>query len=535
MVVSSTMRSLHGRYVKVTSHAPPPSYTFATRPPHRATIEDVEEEPLVPVSEEEMIEQARGIVMKEMRAVLERDIGERLVGLRVRELVDEERAKKREKAEAERKERLMKGVGAGPELGAALRGLSFKKKRPRESGREEGGKTLGGAEGEGEAEEAREKKAKRRKVVLEEVESEDEQFKAPEQEQEPEPEPEPEVQVEAPEPEIVSKKRPKELDEDEKKKPPTKKRKISEDVTSEETLVGPPVKAGKAKRKEKQLKAKKVVRTRPREVEEEEEEDVLLVTHVKDAPSPSLLDVVDISSPSPEPYPSPTPTPVPPSLDPFALSLCADDEDFYFAKAAVGPALGLFEPPPSPTLQPVPGLRVHATGSARTEGTYKIPHQEKAAYVQSIAARVEETRQKEKAQAVGASHHHHVVMSSRSNRANARGQARGVEDLNRALALSLVGAGLSSSASSHVNKFNQLQTRKKQLRFSRSPIHDWGLYAMERIVKGEMVIEYVGELIRQAVADKREKAYERQGIGSSYLFRVDDEVVVDATKKGNLG
>jgi SET domain-containing protein len=50
-----------------------------------------------------------------------------------------------------------------------------------------------------------------------------------------------------------------------------------------------------------------------------------------------------------------------------------------------------------------------------------------------------------------------------------------------------------------------------------------------------MVIEYVGELIRQHVADRREKQYERMGIGSSYLFRVDDDHVVDATKKGNLG
>jgi SET domain-containing protein len=50
-----------------------------------------------------------------------------------------------------------------------------------------------------------------------------------------------------------------------------------------------------------------------------------------------------------------------------------------------------------------------------------------------------------------------------------------------------------------------------------------------------MVIEYVGEVVRGAVADRREKAYERQGIGSSYLFRIDEELVVDATKKGNLG
>ena len=42
-------------------------------------------------------------------------------------------------------------------------------------------------------------------------------------------------------------------------------------------------------------------------------------------------------------------------------------------------------------------------------------------------------------------------------------------------------------------------------------------------------------MIRAQVADRREQKYERQGIGSSYLFRVDDDLVVDATKKGNLG
>jgi SET domain-containing protein len=36
------------------------------------------------------------------------------------------------------------------------------------------------------------------------------------------------------------------------------------------------------------------------------------------------------------------------------------------------------------------------------------------------------------------------------------------------------------------------------------------------------------------VADKREKIYETMGIGSSYLFRIDDEMIVDATKRGNL-
>ena len=38
----------------------------------------------------------------------------------------------------------------------------------------------------------------------------------------------------------------------------------------------------------------------------------------------------------------------------------------------------------------------------------------------------------------------------------------------------------------------------------------------------------------QVVADMREKRYAQQGIGSSYLFRVDHDTIIDATKCGNL-
>ena len=78
------------------------------------------------------------------------------------------------------------------------------------------------------------------------------------------------------------------------------------------------------------------------------------------------------------------------------------------------------------------------------------------------------------------------------------------------------------------------QFRKKQLKFAKSGIHDWGLFALEPIAAEEMVIEYVGQVIRQSISDLREKNYEASGIGSSYLFRVDLENVIDATKCGNL-
>lgn len=235
-----------------------------------------------------------------------------------------------------------------------------------------------------------------------------------------------------------------------------------------------------------------------------------------------------------------TPEPTPVSSDPITDGLFEDDEDMYFAKLAlsrnsdgeftISLSRAVVEEEPDPDAPPP--FRVHATGSARTEGYYKITHAEKSAYVAQYTAQAKVTSKDiipEPAVPALAP----VVTSSRSNRANARRRAQGIEEINqmqRAMQLSL-----GETPATDQVKFNQLQTRKKHLRFARSPIHDWGLYAMERIARGEMVIEYVGEVIRAAVADKREKAYERQGIGSSYLFRIDEDLVVDATKKGNLG
>ena len=48
------------------------------------------------------------------------------------------------------------------------------------------------------------------------------------------------------------------------------------------------------------------------------------------------------------------------------------------------------------------------------------------------------------------------------------------------------------------------------MRFGKSAIHDWGLFAMENIGADEMVIEYVGDVIRPVLADDRERRYEKQ-------------------------
>ena len=59
-----------------------------------------------------------------------------------------------------------------------------------------------------------------------------------------------------------------------------------------------------------------------------------------------------------------------------------------------------------------------------------------------------------------------------------------------------------------------------------------GLFALARINPHEMVIEYAGEVIGQKMADSREIYYESIGRGC-YMFRLDDDCIVDATCKGN--
>ncbi|GKY95140.1 hypothetical protein MPSEU_000477800 [Mayamaea pseudoterrestris] len=68
----------------------------------------------------------------------------------------------------------------------------------------------------------------------------------------------------------------------------------------------------------------------------------------------------------------------------------------------------------------------------------------------------------------------------------------------------------------------------------RSHIHGWGLFTKTDIAADHPIVEYMGEVIRQPVADRREKAYEVSGEGSCYMFRLDMQRIVDATKTGCL-
>ena len=84
-----------------------------------------------------------------------------------------------------------------------------------------------------------------------------------------------------------------------------------------------------------------------------------------------------------------------------------------------------------------------------------------------------------------------------------------------------------------VFKMNSLQFRQKNIQFGKSSIHSWGVFALEDIAAEEMVVEYIGEYINEKYANLREKLYRKQGY-DDYMFRVDDNLIIDATKRGNL-
>uniref|UniRef100_A0A672P4N5 Histone-lysine N-methyltransferase SETD1B-A-like n=1 Tax=Sinocyclocheilus grahami TaxID=75366 RepID=A0A672P4N5_SINGR len=161
------------------------------------------------------------------------------------------------------------------------------------------------------------------------------------------------------------------------------------------------------------------------------------------------------------------------------------------------------------------GIRDHVTGCARSEGYYKIDKKDKMKYLNSSRLQSEEPDVDTQGKSIPA-----------QPQASTRAGSERRSEQRRLLS--------SFSCDSDLLKFNQLKFRKKKIRFCKSHIHDWGLFAMEPIAADEMVIEYVGQNIRQVIADMREKRYEDKGIGSSYMFRVDHDTIIDATKCGNF-
>jgi histone-lysine N-methyltransferase SETD1 len=178
------------------------------------------------------------------------------------------------------------------------------------------------------------------------------------------------------------------------------------------------------------------------------------------------------------------------------------------------------------------------TGCARTEGVHKILNSEKSKYLPHHI-KVKKAREERQANAAGKSGKDAAAAAAEAARLAAealiaKGNSRANRVANRRFVADLNDQRKTLGQDLDVLRFNQLKKRKKPVKFARSAIHNWGLYAMENIAKDDMIIEYVGERVRQQISELRERRYLKSGIGSSYLFRIDDNFVIDATKKGGI-
>ncbi|MCJ1347728.1 histone methyltransferase set1 [Peltigera leucophlebia] len=196
----------------------------------------------------------------------------------------------------------------------------------------------------------------------------------------------------------------------------------------------------------------------------------------------------------------------------------------------------------SPIKPTVEGYYVpNKSGCARTEGYYKIPPSEKVKYLRQYAKARQSREKKQAKHALGntnaspsASERERLVKQTKSESKSSLISARAHRRNQRLFARDMTAQLAILNNDSDTGSFNQLRKRMKRLKFSRSAIHGWGLFTEEKILANDMIIEYVGEIISNAVSDKRERKYVKSGIGSCYMFKLDDKCVIDATQIGGM-
>uniref|UniRef100_A0A3B3D174 [histone H3]-lysine(4) N-methyltransferase n=1 Tax=Oryzias melastigma TaxID=30732 RepID=A0A3B3D174_ORYME len=129
-------------------------------------------------------------------------------------------------------------------------------------------------------------------------------------------------------------------------------------------------------------------------------------------------------------------------------------------------------------------------------------------------------------------HHFHQVFFTRYHILNKSSSARS----NQNVAQGEGGVPHSKTPVVHPRS-SQYRWMKSEWRanvyLARSHIQGLGLFAARDIEKQSMVIEYNGTILRNEVATRKERVYRSQN-RAVFMFRIDSEHVVDATRTGGL-
>ena len=81
---------------------------------------------------------------------------------------------------------------------------------------------------------------------------------------------------------------------------------------------------------------------------------------------------------------------------------------------------------------------------------------------------------------------------------------------------------------------NQMLHIAQFLYVAPSKIAGLGVYSRIKIRANQPIIQYVGELMRERIADLRESRYDQEGHYGTYIFRIEGEQVIDATTIGGM-